>query len=386
MADAVAPPDVRATPLWQQVALGALIFAVGLASALRGLFTDVRKWGVPNIYLNYSQGLVRRGLVGEVIRLLGLPESRALFAAICWAAGLLTLALLAFLAVRATHLHPATTMLLIASQLLPTLAFNTGYLDPFICVLVILTYYFLARDWMIPAAVAAVVAPFVHEQFIFYLLPVLVLLVVRLVRRQRWLPHLVVAAAAVVGTLVIIVFDNKQAGAALMQASPMRPEVIHAMIRDQLGQTLGSSLQFMANFYSTTWKYSLVVVVFMIAPAVLMLVFNRKLVREAPWLIAAAVGPLALLAVAWDLSRFAVMAVFACFVVLAVADSPLIHGAAPAEQAPAGNSVLVGALLSLGYLSLPFFYSYPQYGYVVNTWADWFGAFLDRPQKWPYRP
>jgi hypothetical protein len=370
---------------WRTLVLAALIAAIGLLSSLRALSLHVRRWGEPNIYLNYSHGLVRRGLVGEVIRLLGLPESKLVFSVACWTAGVLTLLLLAWLAARARHLHPAVTMLLLASQFLPTLAYNTGYLDPFVTLLVLLTYLCLARGWLIPAAAAAFVAPFVHEQFIFFMLPVATLAVIRLVRRSGFLPHVVTFGAALVGTLVVLIFDNKQGGAALMQQSPMTEYVIHGMIRDQLGQTLGSSLKYMVGFYATTWKYSLVMVTFMIAPALLMLVFSRSLVKAAPWVVTGLIGPLGLLAVAWDLSRFSVMAVFGLFVVLAVADSPLFHEPLPAAEVSAA-SFLVGGLLALGYAMVPFIYSYPQYGYTPDTLQTWVDKFVDRSRKWPYRP
>jgi hypothetical protein len=140
----------------------------------------------------------------------------------------------------------------------------------------------------------------------------------------------------------------------------------------------------MAGFYATTWKFSLVMALFMIVPAILMLVFSGRLVKAAPWLVTGLIGPLGLLAVAWDLSRFAVMSVFLTFVVLAVADSPLFHGPLPATDAGV-VSVSVAALLALGYATLPFVYSYPQYAYTIDTWDKWVDAFVDRSRKWPYR-
>ena len=381
------PAFGRLTPaFWRTAGLAALIFGIGLASGLRAWSQHVRRWGEPNIYLNYSDGLVRRGLVGEVIRLLGLPQSKPVFAAACWAAGLLTLAILAVVAARARHLHPATTMLLVASQFLPTLAYNTGYLDPFVTLLVLLTYVFLARGWTAPAAVVAAVAPFVHEQFIFFMLPVAALLAVRLIRRERFWPHAITFAAALLGTVVIMLLADQQAGAGLMQASPMDPYVIKGMVRDQLGQTLVSSLTYMLGFYASTWKFALAMTLFMIAPAVLMLAFNRQLLRSSPWLVTGLVGPLGLLLVAWDLSRFAVMGVFLTFVLLALADSPLLAGAEPRASGESPTSTMVGALLALGYLMLPFIYAYPHYGYIIGTWEKWIDAFLDRPRSWPYRP
>lgn len=370
----------------KRLAWGVLVFGVGLLSAFRGLATYVRRWGEPNIYLNYSHGLVRRGLVGEVIRLLGLPESKRVFAIVCWLAGLATLALLSWLAVRARHLHPATVLLLLASQFLPTLAWNTGYLDPVICLLVVLTYLCLARGWTIPAAVAAILAPFVHEQFVFFLLPLAAVLVVRLFKREKSLPHLITFAAGVLGTLVVMLVASRQAGADLISASPMSDYVKNGMIRDQLGQTLASSLQYMAGFYATTWRFSAVMMLFMILPALVMLVFNFRLLRAAPWLVTAVIGPLGLLAVAWDLSRFAVMTVFLTFVMLALADSPMFTSTPPPKAEASPMSVAVGSLLALAYAMFPVIYSYPHYAYTVDTLEKWIDRFTDRPKAWPYRP
>ena len=119
--------------------------------------------------------------------------------------------------------------------------------------------------------------------------------------------------------------------------------------------------------------------------AMLMLVFSRSLVKAAPWVVTGLIGPLGLLAVAWDLSRFSVMAVFGLFVVLAVADSPLFHEPLPAAEVSAA-SFLTGGLLALGYAMVPFISSYPQYGYTPDTLQTWVDKFIDRSRKWPYRP
>lgn len=366
------------------VAVGALLLVAALASAYRGFDASIRRWGAPNIYLNYSHGLVRRGFVGEVYRLAGLPATPAAFSGGCWLAMLGVIVLSVVLALRARHLHPATVVLLVASQFLPTMAFNNGYLDVYIFVLVLLLYAAVARGWWVAAAVLSFVGPLVHEEFVFFLVPLGLVLLLRWRRGLPVRPHVSALAAAAVTTAAVVLFDSPAAGAQLMAESPLPRSVADAMVSDQLGQTLLPSLTFMTHFWALTWRFALPLGAFMVLPALLMLALNLRRVVRAPW-IASALSPLLMLLLAWDLSRIVVMACFLTFVVLCVSESPWMSPT-PLPTASAGlTGVMVGALLAFAYYSVPALYAYPSYGYLLTSWNTYVERLINQPQVWPPR-
>lgn len=181
-----APREPRWTHVTRRIGAAAAGFAPSATAsfAVVSLLMLGRWWsGFPATiqlqywYLSYSQGLIRRGLVGTLTTpwLVGLPLPDAMFviSKICVAAALALIATLAFTfyAYR-LRWHDPIVLLFIASNCLPFAAHDLGTLDVFIMLLSLWVLFLIGRRSLFAAPVA-LLAILMHEGALFFMLPML---------------------------------------------------------------------------------------------------------------------------------------------------------------------------------------------------------------------
>jgi hypothetical protein len=177
-----------------------IIFAVGgigVVSALRGYTGQLLAYGEPYYLISYSNGFIRRGVVGTLFSVMEMPITSlrevALISHLMFSALLGLLLLIWGISVsRKQFLIIFTALLLFAtSQFLPTLIFDAGFLDPYIYLFLVVAAYALTRGQYAVAAATASFSPFIHESFVFYWLTV-VLVVIKF--KLNWRSGLVLIA------------------------------------------------------------------------------------------------------------------------------------------------------------------------------------------------
>jgi hypothetical protein len=295
-----------------------LLSLLALVSYSRGYTTVLATWGEPYWFMNYHDGLVRRGMLGQVVALLfdqrDVDRIRSVALSAHFIASMVLLAGLWVWLRRLAAGDGGTVMfaafgLFVGSQFLPRLAHDTGYLDVYVYGLVLLAVASVTGGSMTIAVVTGLLGPIVHEQFLFLWTTFAVLLL-----WDRTTPaRVIVCIVPLVPSMLLYFGASKEAAMAQMAAAPLPRQVKMDMLSFQLGQTIGRALYIMQwNFrhYLDNFAYA---AIFFVSPAALMVVTYasaRKNARDTLALIAATMAPLGSLTVAWDLSRFLVGSAF----------------------------------------------------------------------------
>jgi hypothetical protein len=291
---------------------------LALVSYSRGYATVLAIWGEPYWFMNYNDGLVRRGLLGQVVALLfGQHDVNRIRSVALSAHFIACMMLLSGLWVwlrrlttgKRGELMFAMFALFIGSQFLPRLAHDTGFLDVYIYGLVLLALASAAGGCATIAVVTGLLGPFLYEQFLFIWATFAVLFL-----WDRTTPARVIICIIPVAPAMLLYFGaSNHAAIAQMAAAPLQQDVKEGMLTFQLGQTLRLS------FYIMQWKFRhnldhvIYATIFFVGPAALMVVTYasaRKNARDTFALIAATMAPLGTLMLAWDLSRFLLISAF----------------------------------------------------------------------------
>ena len=181
-----------------------------------------QSWHDPYFFLNYSDGFIKRGLVGQVFNTIypgASPEAtRAVALWSFTAASMLVVALLEVWFWRVARGWIALFALFAASQFLPTLGWDTGYLDVYVYVLAIVASMAFAGDRLLILAVIGFVGPFVHESFVFLWLPLAILAVWRGDLRPV---HAVVLCVPILSALILYFGHSSSAAIAQFNAAPL---------------------------------------------------------------------------------------------------------------------------------------------------------------------
>jgi len=333
-----------------------LVFAVSLLKGLR----MPNLWSATHMTFNYSHGFIRRGLVGEVLRIVGGARPYnynrlALVAALLFVA--VTVAMV-FLIKRVLDRDPediglkAAVLVFAASPGIVTLAHFVGYLDYVGLLLVVGVILLVAGSkrrypiFFVSMPVALLLA-FVHEAQVLMFAPTILFVAICHIVIQFRQPDisrraklLLVASAAVgfiaafvasttvgiVGTKSPAVINALQASVGQVANFPLRGdafEALHRSVRDAI-------FTLMPWFWSQPEnKTYLVLSTISAFPAIAFLVFygvrliGRLGLSKVPRTImtasfvAAALAPVSLNFIGWDSTRWNAISLMACFCCIA---------------------------------------------------------------------
>ncbi|WP_395713537.1 hypothetical protein [Reyranella sp.] len=350
---------------WLSIAACALLTVL---SFFKGFIYAINPYVHVYYVINYRDGLIRRGLLGEALSLFvdqsNLEDTIAL-AAIVYSATNVAVMLILFAWTIAIELRRrdllATSLyaLYAASQFIPTVAYDSGFLDAYDYLLLLLATIAFAQKQLLIAALIGSIAPFVHEAFVFlWLCPVAL---------AWWFkpsPRVLVALCApLITTAIVYWVPSPEAGIAQMQSAPLPDYMKDFVIAFQFSQTIVSSL------YIVLWKIGhnlfnfLIAIGYFTVPALLLIVlYGRGRADGRAW---AALGlatflPLSLNLIAWDLSRLLAPASF--FAMLAVL---FMESVRPTEATP--RWLPAGCwLAALALIQAPFVYGYATFAAIED--------------------
>jgi len=186
-----------------------------------------------------------------------------------------------------------------ASQFLPTLGYDTGYLDPYVYVLAIVASMALARNKLLIVAIVGFAGPFVHESFVFLWLPLIVL---ALWRGELRLAQTLALSTPILGALIVY-FGHSQAAAILqINAAPLSDQIKIASIDTTFGFTLTTLAQSMwyTQIYPHAVNY-IIALTFYTLPAALIAVCYASNRKDRIALLLATYAPALNSLTAWDL-------------------------------------------------------------------------------------
>ena len=200
---------------------------------------ELNPGGDPYFFFTYSDGFIRRGLLGQVFNTIypdASPEATRAAALWCFTiASMLIVALLMAWFRQVAREWIVLFALFAASQFLPTLGYDTGYLDAYVYVLAIVASMAFVRDKLLIVSVVGFVGPFVHETFVFMWLPLIILAVWRGGLRPV---HALALCAPILGALIVYFGHSQAAAVAQVNAAPLSDVVKDSFIKYQFGFTL----------------------------------------------------------------------------------------------------------------------------------------------------
>jgi hypothetical protein len=365
-------------PTWVAVLTGLVATVIGILVALRGQMHTAALWGLPLWQVTYHSGFIRRGLVGTVFQGLfgGLSETRQASLVVALAHVMLLVLILAFAAWLAVLAYRAPSpthaiafgllaLPIIGSSLFPTMAFTPGYLDSLMLLFAIATAALLARRQLWAAGCVAAIAPFAHEMFVYFWIPLAVfgffVAQRRDLRRPLWATLVPLGLPFIAGLVVVAAtsaaaaqreIDQRVTGTAIFKVT---------LLKQQFGQTLSSALTRMDHIQGAYWwptePFALVYFCWPAVLAVVLYMFWRRLQLDA-WaraaLALALVCPWLMLMLAWDLSRLLVMSNGMVLIVILGLESQFIT-----QPLPRFRRTSLGLLAAAGIVetALPFLYA-----------------------------
>lgn len=341
------------------IAMAVLAAVAGLAF-YRGARFDL--YGNTLVYyvVTYGDGLMRRGLIGQLVSPFVDPNDTAGARAVVTA---LYLALQAVLYVglfawvwilergRRDYLMLALFAVFLTAQFVPTLAHDVGFLDIYDCLLLLLAAIALARGRLSVVAAVGLVGPFIHESFIVLWSTIAIMALWERVSVSR----IAVLCAPVVSGVILSLAASNTAAASQLAASAIRPDDISEALLWHFGQTA------FANLETMIWKIRYNTVNVLLAsllclpPALAILAvygWARRSWRDVGFIAAATVAPLCILLVAWDLTRFLAWANFS--VLLAILYCEAVRPAGPVQA----RAPLACAASAAIFIQVPFVYGY----------------------------
>ena len=295
-----------------------LLFAAALFSLTKGL-SSLSIAGEPYWVINYENGLIRRGLLGQIFSFFIDQNDleRVLWAAFyvhITACILLLIGLWSWLRILLNRGGDRILLAIFAifatSPFLATQALTCGFLDIYLYILIFLAAIAIAREWYVPAAVIGFVAPFVHEGFLFLWFTLVALVIWEGFTFKRFL----VLLSPLVATIIVYFGSTKSAAIAEMAKAPLTHNIKDMMLQGQLGLTIRSDLDYMLfGQYQIHFDHFLIALVLFTPPAAIMMwayAANRRNRYDIFAFVAASFAPATLWFFGSDLSRFMVSIYF----------------------------------------------------------------------------
>jgi hypothetical protein len=402
-------------------------FVLAVVSALKGLHRAIAPEVVYFYYTNYEFGFILRGLVGQVFAPLLKTTPVSMHGQIMLVWHILSLGvLMAVLSFRAARLVAATgradvmamALLLFCSPLIPSLAFFVASPDILLCLVTLGILAAMRGGHPVLAWLLFLLGTIIHQLMVFIALPVMILASVMQANRQ-WL---VVVGSVVVSLLAcLVVLMAPPADERFVQRfveAGITPEGARDLYDFQLRQSLTDMLDKMALIWRAHLLNGLISLTYGTVAAVAILLgclsrMNviqdalRSLIPVPPgrWqrvvavllAVGAGLGPLVVLALAWDFSRLALLSTFTSFL---VAELLFRHQGAKLQRSvgtvTAGSTALAAVLLCLPLLALwpagmklnnelPIVRNPVMDIPVVRMAVEHFQAFYDRDKLQPVR-
>ena len=157
-------------PLWARrllyVVAGSVLAGLAVVAYFKGAIEEIRPYAIVYHVVNYGDGLIRRGLPGEMLSWFVQQKDMIAVRAAANAAYIALQAILAAMLFawvvcidlrRRDYLLFGLLGVFVASQFVPTLAFDNTYLDVYLYILLIIAAVGFARNWPV-AIIAAGVA------------------------------------------------------------------------------------------------------------------------------------------------------------------------------------------------------------------------------------
>lgn len=355
---------------------GSLYFIMAMASIAlatlavwRGSADRINPHVLTYYVVNYGDGLIRRALVGEVYSWFVQQKDLATVKAVMtWMytplLALLLAALFCWVAIverrRRDYLLLAILGVFLASQFVPTLAYDVGFLDVFDYLLVTIAAASLARRRYAAVVVAGAIGPLIHEAFIFCWLALVPLV---LWERPSW-QRVAVLLVPLVSTAGIYFCASPDAAVAQIRASVLPDADKELALNFALGQTVTANVDMLLVKYRNYLANALAAGAFFTLPAAIVLCLYgaaRRRGADIAILICATAAPLLILTLAWDLSRFLVSAMF--FALIAVLYMETVRPAVRVAWYVPATGWLCAALL----VQVPFTYAYFEAAHVADV-------------------
>jgi hypothetical protein len=363
------------------------------ANSWKGYWPGVQGWGLPYWFIDYHDGFVRRGLVGQLFQMAfgrlsidGLTTPVSTIHLISIGAVGLTAALLA--ARTAAHLARAELLTFLgvaawvfAAQVWPTLTYNVGYLDILVIVIAVAAALLFWSGRVVAAGVLIAAGSFVHEYFVF-LVPFV--LAAGLPDDDGWaqqtpvaLDHAapgpsprtfaVLGAIGLVGAGLATFAASPAASLAQIARMPLAADMKHVLATTTFTQSIGQSINQMIELLFRNPRFTVFNGLFFLLPAFAasagLLFWRSRPNRTNMMQVMAGLFPVLALLLAWDLSRLLVMADLTSGLLFLLAAWRRVG---PAPVPAAGGSgrpgVVAAAAISLVaavvYGGLPLIYAY----------------------------
>ena len=295
-------------PAALDLALLSLVLVVAILSFAKNYSHELNPGGDPYFFFSYSDGFIKRGLVGHVFNTIYPSASpEATREAALWSFTIVSMLIVWLLVVwfrQAARQWIALFGLFAASQFLPTLGYDTGYLDAYVYVLAVVAAMAFAGDRLLIVGFIGFVGPFVHESFIFLWLPLAILAVWRGSLRPI---HVVILCVPILSALIVYFGHSQAAAIAQVNAAPLSDVVKDLFIKWQFGYTLTAIPRVMYSQISANTVNYIIALVFYTLPAALITFCYAPQRRDRIALLLVTYTPALNTLVAWDLSRFLVV-------------------------------------------------------------------------------
>jgi hypothetical protein len=361
-----------------------VLLVIAVFSLLKGCKAEIQDWGQPYWVIDYSQGFIKRGLIGQIFGWItsgaSLEHKWNKVLQIHLASCILLLAGLAFWCWRIPFDRPLMLVLLlfVSSQFLPTLSFLTGYLDIYLYILLAASIFSVARGSFMLAIVLGFIGPFIHESYIFpwMTLPLLLVGCWRDLSLEKLAKSILVVVSPVAASVVVSVLHSPSGARNMVAKLPLSEGVKNGLMQYQFGQTIQSSLSIMLGKMVASSGSLIISLLFFGFPTMLMiLIFNNSRVlttREKASIWLASCAPITILGLAWDLSRFIVStnlcALFSIlFVETAWRPQSTLHS--PQRKTISRSLSAVACAVVVVYFASPLVFTYFEHAYEFRP--DW---------------
>lgn len=305
-----------------------LVWTAVVLNFVKGLPHAVSELGFPYWTVNYSDGFIRRALVGtvahELIRGNNSYEQRANVLGIHVAMTFAFWTMMFLWARHASRLDGSvrTERLVLVggagvflSQLPSTSLALASYLDVFLLSLSAACAYHAIRGRYVVAGIIGAVGPFVHEGFLFLWLPIALLSARQLLRtprgeRRALLGRMAPLLSPVVAAALTMAFHSPSAAAHMIDKAPVDATIRQSFHVFQYGLKITDAFFILAKKYATYPGQVLLAMAFFLPPIVVTAVCAHALDagrgrwKKALFTFVTTLAPCAILLIAWDLSRF----------------------------------------------------------------------------------
>lgn len=329
------------------------------ADSYQHLAPIVQEWGQYLWAVSYQYGIIKRGLLGHIYQQITGPSNVAtihrvvpfihkglfcaLFFLVAWSAYRISISI--------DHQNLRLLLLTLFASLLitpgwQTLAFNTGYPDLIVIVVAFVGFYCCLQQYRIICLALAVIGPLIHEMFLF-IWPAAAILGIAQARcriggnsnKDQIFAGCLLIIPLLSHVAINTLHDNTALIHALENAGINDPAKIDYLYSVQFNQSVGSSLQAMIfrHWLPYGWNALLGLGYFCLIPILINIVIYQCAESEPAWrltdatrgiywqlevrqlMVIGSLLPMAILLVAWDLSRMLCLLNFSTIMTLMAA-------------------------------------------------------------------